>query len=359
MKLGIVTQPLLGNYGGLMQNYALQQVLLRMGHEPVTIDYIWNIKWPRYVLTTLKTALLWLVPGKRRAFAEKFPKRTNPLTDAFVKDHIATTGYVYSYRPGTLRRYGIEALVTGSDQVWRPRYNPDLPDMYLDFARRANIRKIAYAASFGTAEHEYTPEQIERCRPAARRLHAVGVREQGAVKLCKDYFDIDAQQVLDPTLLLSKEDYEELTRDIPVAKERYVGVYVLDDSPEIDRVLPTVSEQLGGLPIKRVDVKTKTLSPQEWLCLFRDAEYIVTDSFHGTVFSIIFGKPFLTFYNHERGADRFLSLLEPLGLADRLTEQGKDDISAILSRPIDRTAIAEALKLRKEEAIRFIKESLA
>lgn len=358
MKIGIVTQPLLGNYGGLMQNWALQQVLRQLEHEPVTIDYIWNIKWPRYVLTTLKTALLWLVPGKRRAFAEKFPKRTNPLMDAFVKDHIATTGYVYSYRPGILRRYGIEALVAGSDQVWRPRYNPDLPDMYLDFARHANVRKIAYAASFGTAEHEYTPEQIERCRAAARRLDAMGVREHGAVALCKDYFDVDAQQVLDPTLLLDTKDYLELTRDIPAAKEKYLAAYVLDDRPEIDDILQRLCTHLGLASIRRISENDANTSPEDWIAMFRDAAFVVTNSFHGTVFSIIFRKPFISLYNHTRGADRFNSLLQPLGLEQRLLDSNMAHEIEKISGEIDWLNVEKALDARRAESLDFLRNNL-
>lgn len=360
MKIGIVTQPLWGNYGGLMQNWALQQALRRMGHEPVTIDYYWNIRWPRYLISTLKTAVLWFVPGRRRVFAKKYPKRSNPKTDAFVKEHIARTPYVYSYRQSILQRYGIEAVITGSDQVWRPRYNPDLPDMYLDFVRRPGIRKVAYAASFGTAEKEYSEKNLKKCCRPARLLDAVSVREDSGITLCEDYFGIKATTALDPTLLLNKEDYKNLTGAIPECKDKYLAAYILDDGRDFDNVLDAVGMQEGLSMVRRVSENDQSMPPMNWIAMFRDASFVVTNSYHGTVFSIIFKKPFIAIYNPERGGDRFHSLLNPLGLGNRLLPDIRNigDIKNLAGSTIDWTQVEASLNMRREDSLDFLRRNL-
>lgn len=358
MKIGIVTQPLLGNYGGLMQNFALQSVLRRLGHEPVTLDYIWSLRWQRYILTTIKTALLWFVPGRRRKFAIFRPVRENKKIDDFVRDHINTTEYIYRYRQSTLKKYCIDGVITGSDQVWRPMYNPDLKDMYLDFVRKDDIRRVAYAASFGTSEREYTSKEVNNCLRGVRRLDAVSVREASGIELCREYFGVEAGEVLDPTLLLTADDYCELSKNIPIAQDKYLGAYILDDKPYYNEVAHDVCSRIGADRVYKVIGKEKALSPIEWIAMFRDAEFIVTDSFHGTVFSIIFQKPFITFCNHSRGAERFRSLLAPLGLMNRLVELDNSDISGLLNIPIDWKSVSEKLNINRKRSINFLKETL-
>lgn len=358
MKIGIVTQPLLRNYGGILQNYALQTVLRKLGQEPVTIDYIWNLHWYQYFISFLKTIILWFIPGHRRKF-EKFKpiRKENKIAD-FVSENIATTEYVYHYRRSILKRYNFSAVITGSDQVWRPKYNPDLKDMYLDFVKNDKILKIAYAASFGTSSKEYSEKNIRDCAAAAKKLSSVSVRELSGVNLCKEYFGIKAVNVLDPTLLLQKEDYLKLTRQIPTYRTKYIGVYILDNKALYQEISKNISRNINVNHIRNIIGKDRSLSPSEWIALFRDAEFIITDSFHGTVFSIIFQKPFITFYNHSRGADRFKSLLAPLGLMNRLIGQECQNMTNFSNSPINWPKAAEILEKGRKESIMFLEESL-
>lgn len=358
MKIGIVTQPLNRNYGGILQNYALQTVLRHLGHTPVTIDYMWSLRWYRYLISTIKTALVWCIPGHRRDFVRFRPKRKIKKLDDFISRHISTTGYVYKYTESIIDKYNLEAVVTGSDQVWRPMYNPDLKDMYLDFVRNDDIRRIAYAASFGTSELEYTNDIIRSCRKAADRLTAVSVREESGVTLCREYFAIKAEHVLDPTLLLSKEDYMDLSSGVPRHSHRYIGTYILDEKPIYKEVAEKIRDNTPGLGMRSVEGNDKSLSPDEWIALFRDAEFIITDSFHGTVFSIIFQKPFITFCNHSRGADRFRSLLAPLGLMDRLVDYDSCDPDRLIDQKIDWDKVGRLLSEKRVESIGFIERSL-
>lgn len=357
MKVGIITQPLKGNYGGILQNYALQKILVRMGHEPITIDFLWSRNLFAYLKSTLKSLLLFPFPNKRRAFIKLHDKRSNPDIDSFVRKHIKTTKQVYRYKPSVINRYNLDALITGSDQVWRPKYNPYLKDMYLNFAKNKNILKFAYGASFGTSDKEYTDEEISECIGAVRKLSSVSVRESSGVSLCSDYYSIEAQEVLDPTLLLTVNDYYELSENIPKTNEKYIGVYVLDKNPYILKIINNICHQIGIDNIISTTENTHGISPEKWLALFRDAEFIVTDSFHGTVFSIIFQKPFISIYNISRGGDRFESLLKPLGLIERLVINNQPVTENLFSNTIDWYTVDSELDKRRLLSFNFIKSS--
>lgn len=357
-KVGIVTQPLWGNYGGLLQNYALQTVLRRLGHEPITIDYIWSQKWYRYLLSNLKSFTLYPFPSRRRKFDKWHPVRENELIDRFVNEHISKTAYVYRYKSTIVSKWHLDAIITGSDQVWRPIYNQDLKDLYLDFAKDEDIPKIAYAASFGTSEYEYTPKNINACLKATKRLDAVSVREASGIKLCKKYFGIDAVEVLDPTLLLTIDDYCELAADRPRSTDSYLDIYILDRTPENDNILREISYLTGLKNIRQITENDKDFAPQDWIAMIRDASFVVTDSFHGTVFSIIFRKPFITICNRDRGADRFISLLKPLGLMDRLVYSKSNELEIIATKDIGWENVYRRLDERREHSVNFLKNSL-
>lgn len=310
-KVSILTQHLLNNYGGLLQNYALQHILKKMGCNVTTIDYLRTITfipfW-RYLLSCLKTIFLFLFLGKRREFIRFSHKgRRSALTETFVSNCIETSFKCYRYKRNMLQKKDV--VIVGSDQVWRPKYNYRIEDMYLKFAENLPIKRIAYAASFGVNAWEYSPKQTLECSKLAKKFDAISVREESGVKLCKEHLGVDATWVLDPTLLLTKEDYLPICEDVAVCNEKYIAVYVLDENED---VTATYEKEAAarGLVVKKFHADSKsTLTVPEWLAMFRDASYVVTDSFHGTVFSIIFGKEFKCIYNKGRGAARFESLM--------------------------------------------------
>lgn len=311
MKVLIITQPLLNNYGCFMQNYALQQVLKKNNHMPVTYDFV----YPRspiwiYILSWMKTILYFFIPGKKRTFA-KFKQKTKrkPLWDAFVKEYLDVTKRMDYYSKSFIKRNNFDAIIVGSDQVWRPRYNWFFEDMFLRFAKDVPVKKIAYAASFGTDVWEYTQDQTNLCSGLIKDFDAVSVRENFGVSFCRKYLNVNASWVLDPTLLLEKKDYMKLCEKVPVANSAYLAAYVLDMDDPIRIKCETIAKE-KKLVLRIFEAEQKaTLTIPEWLAMFRDASYVVTDSFHGTVFSIIFGKEFKCIYNETRGAARFESLL--------------------------------------------------
>lgn len=224
MKIGILTQHFLLNYGGIIQNFALQRVLMKLGHAPLTFEHDTCYSRTRWLLRTVKHIL------RMRSFRNLpvYPiykgRIGNKNFIKFVLRNIRSVP-VKDFVPSLTAQYGIDAYVVGSDQVWRPAFNlgPRLGNMFLDFADD-KVKKLSYAASFGCKEWEYTKEQEKACSKLARRFDAISVREASAVDLCKNHFGVDASLVLDPTLLLNKEDYEKVCNNIP--KKRSIFLFI-------------------------------------------------------------------------------------------------------------------------------------
>lgn len=224
-----------------------------------------------------------------------------------------------------------DAFIVGSDQVWRPSYNQHLEQAFLNFTENwKNVKRIAYAASFGVDNWEFTKKQTEECKRLVQKFDFVSVREDTAVNLCKEHLGIEATHVLDPTLLLSANDYQKLIDGLKISDSPYVFSYLLDESEEKIDILEDISKRLN-LPVRKIKLekdiskipmsKLKSLtypSIQEWLASFAQADFVVTDSFHGTVFSIIFNKPFVVLPNKGRGVARFESLLKDISLENRI-----------------------------------------
>ena len=276
MRIGIITQPLCANYGGILQNWALQQILIKLGHDPITIDYLPTLTIKSFILSTIKSLIFWFIPSRRRRFIKRKYKRKS-LFDGFIAQHIKKTEVCYQYSMKYIEQYKLEALIVGSDQIWRPMYNDCLFDMFLQFAEDFKGKKIAYAASFGVDNWEFSEEQTKICSSLIKQFDAISVRESSGKSLCKNYLGIDALNVLDPTLLVSKDEYIKLCTDIPIVKERFLAAYVLDPSDEVNKIIAEEADK-RGLTVRRYSADAKAeLTVEEWISIFRDASFIVTD----------------------------------------------------------------------------------
>lgn len=378
MKIGIITQPLHSNYGGLLQNYALQRTLRHLGHDPITMDQP-NGRISYFILlsSSVKTFLLRLVgKGKKRSYPfvmkDKYIKSVRVYTNFFIDRYISHSPKLITRSESShyVRKNQIKALIVGSDQVWRPKYNVDIYHSYLDFSQGMDIKRIAYAASFGTDDWEYTPEQTKCCRQLAQAFQAISVREDSGVALCENYLGVKAVPVLDPTMLLEKEDYECLVKkeNEPVSEGNLL-CYILDKTAEKSCLINDIAQDLRLSPfavmpaevLRRETVKTidQCVFPSvtKWLRGFMDARFVVCDSFHGAVFSIIFNKPFIVIANKSRGMARFYSLLRMYGLEERLITDHLD--TSLLNKPIDWVAVNRKRSEMKEISLRFLKENLS
>lgn len=356
MKIGIVTQCLIANYGGLLQNYALQQALRNLGHTPVTFDLLPEPKdKKKYILSLIKDYLYRLLNHKTSGvFFHSLGKR-KPHIDAFVKANYSLTKRLFSLNSKLCIKEGFDAIIVGSDQVWRRAYNEKITDSFIGFASELKIKRIAYAASFGINELEYNDHELAECKQLLRKFDAISVREKSGIDICKKYFDANALLCLDPTLLHAKEKYQNICDKIPENKDKFAFAYVLDSNPDLhDKI--TAFANTKNLKLKIAGCyENVSLSIEEWLANFRDASYIITDSFHGTVFSIIFQKPFVSIVNEGRGAERFTSLLSQLDLMGRLTT---NDFSNFNDQQINWSQVNNLLDKKREESLDFLRRAL-
>lgn len=325
MRIAILTQPLRANYGGILQAYALQYTLKKLGHNSTIIEqeYIQPIKYFKLLFDIPKRLYTKYILKKREyIFSEhinnKHQIERRKYTSSFITKYIQNC-FTKGYNSIDINQY--DAFIVGSDQVWRPLYNwGNIDKMFLSFIpKESDLKRISYAASFGTSEWEFTPEQTAVCTKLLSRFDAVSVREQEGIDLCREFLKRnDAVCVLDPTLLHDKAVYENLCKEVPAIDKNTLCAYILDLSDDIRQRLENIATE-KGLNLKIVSADNNcTLTVPEWIAMFRDAECIVTDSFHGTAFSIIFNKEFYSIANIGRGRSRFISLLSQFDLTSRL-----------------------------------------
>ena len=211
-----------------------------------------------------------------------------------------------------------------------------MDEMFLSFTGKDAIKRIAYAVSFGTNEWELSQKQTQLCSLLAQEFDLITVREDSGIELCENNLHVEAKQVLDPTMLLDKEDYIKLVEDEEgsYTEKRGIFCYILDRNNELDKWVSSLAQKLNIEPyyilpeicwknITKESVKNNINncvypSLTKWLKSFMEAQLVVVDSFHGAVFSIIFNKPFWILGNKDRGNARFESLLRLFGLEDRL-----------------------------------------
>lgn len=362
MKIAILTQPLHNNYGGLLQAFALQHYLKKQGHDVLTVDFVWNHKQRffgiktiignairKYLLRRPLNDIYPITDEQRRVFGQH--------TNRFTAEHIRTTQKIHSVAEFSyIKQYGFDAYIVGSDQVWRPAYSPGMAAFFLSFlSNEDKAKRIAYAASFGVDNcDEFSAEQLAAYVPLLQRFDAIGVREDSAVDLCNQHFGANSVHVIDPTLLLDKEIYANLVAqdNIPPSNGNMM-VYVLDKAPEKQQIIQQVASELGLTPFTVMPEQDGIYPPvTQWLRGFMDAEYVVTDSFHGVAFSIIFNKPFIAIGNHGRGLARFTSILKMFGLEQRLILSMTELSSELINQSIDFVNVNQ-LKADKQQFARF------
>lgn len=378
MKIGIITLPFNWNYGGILQTYALQVALKELGHEAVTINrntVLMSFKMK--VMSFTRRSILKVFLGKDvvvRTWPTKDElKQIRKHTDRFIKENIATTDLFHSEADfKDISKYKFKAFISGSDQVWRPKYSPVIENQFLGFlGNNTETKRISYAASFGVDNWEFDAKSTKSCSALAKKYGAISVREDSAIVHCKKHLGVGAQLVLDPTLLVPKENYIALVKKDGIEKmPGNLFNYVLDLTPEKEEFIQQVATNLGLVPFSSTaggsfrDLGKKRLNDcifpplTQWLRGFMDAEFVITDSFHGTAFSIIFNKPFIAIGNKKRGITRFSSMLKLVGLEDRLILDVGEASLDKLKNTIDFTEVNKKLEIKKRESIEFLKKAL-
>ena len=263
-----------------------------------------------------------------------------------------------------------DAYIVGSDQCWRPKYNGQfLETMFLDFIGEGEkVKKIAYAVSFGAESWEYSEKQTSKCAELAKQFDLVTVREMSGINLCEKYLHVKAQHVLDPTLLLEKDDYVALMEGTSF-NEGTLTTYILDKNIQTESFITNV-EKITGL--ERIEINPKPfdykkaknnltqyekISVPDWLSAIYHSKITIVDSFHGAVFSILFNKPFWVLGNQKRGMARFESLLKTFGLDNRMIDIVQSN-QVDLFQPIDWSRVNNVLSIKREESLNLLINSL-
>lgn len=371
----ILTHPTYCNYGGILQAYALQSAVHKLGVPCNIIDYLpvdWA-KWMRLQGPRAKffywCTLLRMILGSRK---EWLPRYLTPLRHVPFKRCFMRLAPLRSHNIDSSTFSHVTGFIVGSDQVWRGVYARemhDLPFFFLSFATQEQRKcSFAYAASFGSDAWEGTQEETAECARLLKEFKTISVREHSGIKICREVFGVDAVQMPDPTLLLEQEDYTCLIHRWWTVRLQYpcMAVYLLDETEEKKLLTQAVADQ-SGLYLQQLTAHGDApramdripLSIPQWLRCIRDAECVLTDSFHGCVFAIIFNKPFVCLGNEERGSARFDSLLGAYGLMNRLlTNPSPEQVAECMNTPIDWEQVNHIRSNEKQRAIQFLKENL-
>lgn len=345
MKVGILTLPYEPNYGWAVQLWALYYSIEKLGHEPLVLNRRWN---------ATQSGLLFNI--KRYIYYNGLCGRFSRFLNIEIPN---MTGIIRDSQTMSNASKDLDAVVVGSDQVWRIE-NTRRADLnfFLDFLSDDSTKRIAYAASFGKDTWQGTSEETEKVKMLLSKFDIITVRENSGVTLCRDYFEAKSTNVVDPTMLLIAEDYNSILST--PQKKAQLTTYILDSTEEKIETINKISKEnhvkvISLYPKKKI---TYYHSVYYWLENIRDAEYVIVDSFHGMVFSIIFHKKFVVMANSKRGLTRFTSLLSQLGLEDRLTNDFCfDSIKTILSKTIDYKKVDEKLNQMRDFSLNTLKGS--
>lgn len=363
MKVGLFTFPNSISYGASLQMFALYHTVNKLGHSAEIINY-----YNAYMKAEKHANTRNLPPVKQRVkklFRKLLHGKLYRKFTAFEKEKML----LYPSKPFTDKqklvevgaRYG--AVICGSDQVW----NPDITDTdlsyFLDFCGE-KTRRISYAPSFGI--DEFSAEFREKIRGELAGFHAISVREAPGQALIKELLGIEAPIVSDPTLLVEKDEWEKLEEDCSSINEEYILYYTIKSSGELFARCREFAEKAGltmvvvggslARNLKNRDPRvryTVDLSPAQWLRMIHQARYVVTNSFHGTAFSVIYRKDFYLELSSLTNS-RLLQIVQALGLEDRIVRKGE----AIAPSAIDYSAVEKRLSPLVDSSREYLEKAL-
>lgn len=349
-KVGILTLHYGLNYGGVLQTYATKETLRQLGFEPIIIDRIPEVFGRGYPL--------------RRSLAHPFTQRAFYLFRKHELQPISRPVFTSNELSDLLSEdfYGI---VIGSDQVWRKAVFSVDGDYYMIHQQDLPIKKVAYAASTGIATWEYDEQETKAIASALKTFAGISVREEDSVPMIKEHCGVDVLSILDPTLLANPKIYAPLCKKARLSGSGKLVTYILDWTEDKQRIIDQVCSATG-LDVQHIlpkEKKRKGLfsrivnqdpSVYDWVNQIATADFVVTDSFHGTAFSLIFNKQFVVIGNVARGMARFTSLLGQFDLAERLVIDQLPDISI----EIDYQSVNKILNEKRNIGINFLRNSL-
>lgn len=388
MKIGIITfWESTDNYGQVLQAYALQKVLRGMGHEPFQIRYSLAASQTseRHTSVLRRILKVLLVYPMLKAIKRKRNRKNDELAlemieekniarnfPEFRKKYLSQSSLVYNSLDEIKANPPVaDCYITGSDQVWTMLLsNANNKAYFLEFGS-TNIKRIAYAASF--SRPSYPEKLMPLLQEQLVKFDAISVREDEGIGICKLAGRNDAVKTLDPTMLLRKNTYTNLTKNIKTPNN-YAFVYSINIRKAEEmawdeickyahqhslKLITTTSS--GHFPGREILTDTQYLyaTIPEWIAYIYNSEFVATTSFHGVAFCLILNKPFVYFplgADGAKGNGRVLSLLSFLGLSNRI--YGNMKVEAILDSAIDWERVNRLLGEKKLDSLNFLKENL-
>ena len=383
-KIGIMTfWESNDNYGQQLQCWALQQVLIKMEHYPFLIRYQWTtskepfkrklkLALKQIIADVMRVSKLDRVDGIRKKLSGVYREETIQREfPKFKSKYIRKSRKIY-YNYGELKKNPPQAdiYITGSDQVWNyQKSSDDLAAYFLQFGEH-NIRRISYAPS--VAHSSYPNELLDTLQTYLHTFHAISVREKSAVEICKSV-GYEAQAVVDPTLLLSPQQYleiaskQELKESIFIYSLNYtsknelplsdIRAYARDTNKSI--IVTPSSGYIKGTELFDSVIYEYSTIPQ-WLKRIAQASLVVTASFHGIVFSILFHRPFIfTPLQGENSAGnaRVYDLLDTLGLTSYVWNNESNFIS-LINKEIDWSSVEAKLAMLRQASYQFLQKTI-
>lgn len=365
MKIDLITMHRVINYGSVLQTYATVKYLEKMGHEVEVIDYI-----PKRFRT--KNVFLFVNPRRNKSIFHKILFICISFPGRLAHHHIFSSFINNNYKVTDKKYYSIEDLkkdvpyadvyITGSDQVWNSSFENKVDQAYfLDFVPKGK-KRIAYAASFGKTElDEY---EIDEVKELIHKYDSISVREDSAINILEKLGRYDGQHVIDPTLLLTKEEWENKASK-RIIKDKYVLIYQLNPSDKLIKYANQIAKE-EGLKVAKfgwdyikprgVDINLSYRTPEDFLSAIKYADFIVTDSFHGTIFSLNFNKQFIC-VAPPKYSTRLESILRETELEYRLIGEDSLEMKKIFSK-IDYDKINLHFQESREEAKKYLMEAI-
>lgn len=324
MKIGIITFQRAYSYGAKLQAYALSTYLCMLGHQAEIIDYsnIGENKAPGIKFNSLKSFIKSFI-CYLNSFRKERLRRKN-LNDFFFKK---TPHTLLHYNSETIKNIenDFDIFIAGSDQIWCPRYNLGDMNFLLSFVKDSK-KKFSYAASFGFSSIDSKYEKTYK--QCLNSFNKILVRETEGVNIVKQLTQRNADVVLDPTFLLNMEQWKSIAHYPFKKKTKYILCFKILSVSQAYQKLINHLAMLTGYKIIVIDtsyrykpIKGKlysTAGPEEFLGLIKEAQIVVTNSFHATVFSILFNKDFYTVLNENGLNSRMTDLANKLGLSHRM-----------------------------------------
>lgn len=359
MKIGILTFHCAHNYGAVLQCYALQETLKSMGHDVHIINYRPNYLESRHPSIGYRSILS--VNFIKNIQHYKMAQESFRLFQSFERCHFMLTDICVTKDELIDLIQDFDYIVIGSDQVWNKKYNGnDSIWLGAGFNRKGDTPKlISYAASSGNVDFDTDDENL--LIDNLSHFKAISVREKSLKdKLCSLLPNIKVVQTLDPSLMADKNIWAKWFR--PILNDKYILVYQARPDNNVYRIAEEFALQLKAKVLTVDFYKNRyafeceqiVVSPLDFLSIVRNAQCVVTTSFHGTAFSIITNTPFYTIKLNDGADERSMSLLEMLGLKDRMIEKN----SKPQFTPIDFSKVEPFLNEQKILSQSFLKENI-